>query len=479
MKVPRLAYLAVLALLLCASAAQALPRVTLKVEDATLHDVLRQVRNQTGWTLIGPNTEGEEGYRPPPTAGRARFAWTDAGLGRVCREVGQAYGLRPVHQGGNLVLFRAEPFPAAPPPGSFTRGGAVFTPGKVSQDQREVVAPGKPQPPRPFLLPLTVRAPDGDPDTLYSLDNLRALDNLGREIILPRPAVVWDGAIATGGPPDEWRPVLDLGVLDSRIRKLTLLDGELVLFRHVRTERVEMPLSSSTPYTRKLPDVDLTVSHVQAAGPQSYIVHFQAAWAADTVVSTAHGSPFWPYPGVRLQSGKIVRWRPRSLSRSTSAERQIAAMEGTCDGIPTDPPVALVWDFLIKSSPDRRVAFRLQNIAIRGDAGVALAAGMGGISSTVHGEGDRPGGGLVALGLARKAGAGWGPVRWHLRETDDAGAVVLENVEPGEYRVFRTFNPRNPHGDPENLSARWDRTPLEVQVQAGKVVALPPLKRVP
>src|SRR6185295_4258691 len=64
-----------------------------------------------------------------------------------------------------------------------------------------------------------------------------------------------------------------------------------------------------------------------------------------------------------LASGRITRTGGSATINPRDARRKVVL---TCvhEGNGGDPPVAIVWDLAVKSQPDRRIPFRLENIPL-------------------------------------------------------------------------------------------------------------------
>jgi hypothetical protein len=79
--------------------------------------------------------------------------------------------------------------------------------------------------------------------------------------------------------------------------------------------------------------------------------------------------------------------------------------------------------------------------------------------------------GEVTVGLSRKTASGWSAIRWTQLITEPDGAVRLDHLQPGTYRLSRSF--RAVPSAPTLPSS--DRT-VEVTITAKKESTAPPLQ---
>jgi hypothetical protein len=482
-----------LALCFSGAAVQASPRITLKLEGATLHDALLQLRQATGWDLRGPSGEGSELYEPGEKDPKASFNWKEASLGKVCRDLGEAFRCVPQSAQQNSIRFETRPGAGARPLVASTREGVTFIAGSVSLVHSLELSGPKPQAKSACEIKLLLRPSDGDPGGFYGLDKVRGVDNLGKPVRWDRTDMLRPEPGAKGRP-DEWAVDATLTGMDPRARQLAFLEGQLVLYREAQNVRVEMPLAPplSLPFRRAAGPVELTVFQAQQVSPNNVQLRMEASWPTEVEVSTtSHNNVGWPYPAVRLASGRISRMGGSANAGLADNKRRVA-LSCAFEGNMGDPPIAIVWDFMVRSQADRRIPFRLERIPLVADVSAAPgppgtrpgapeppASGPGTLVSTVL-FGDQPAGeGELGIGLSRKRADGaWDAVRWKVLDTDDGGTATLDGVAPGTYKVLRKFRPRDP-GRAAPASSHWLNDTVEVKVDPGKTVTLPPLKRVP
>lgn len=485
-------------LLLCAAPAAAAQRATMALDRVTLHEALLRIRYQLGWDLRGPSGEGTDWYEQADNAPRSSFNWKNATLGKICRDVGEAFHCVPQYGPQGTIQFenRADSGRSAI---STTRENISFTLTDVSALRSVDLNAAKPQPRPSCQLKLAVRPFDSDLDYLYAVDKLQGVDNLGhavrwdrKEPLRPQPL-----SAGGGGRPDEWQVEATLPNVDARATRLDRLEGELVLFRDVQNVRVEVPIQTAQlPLTRTAGPVEITIIQIQQPAPTSVQVRFEVTWPGDLEITTAlHGNPGFPYAAVKLASGRISRTGGSATISTRDVTRRVL-LNCVHEGNGSDPPVALIWDLAIKSQPDRRIPFRLENIPLPfggAERGAAAAAPRpaapspgpalspnGTLASEVIIGSRAAGDGELAIGLSvRKPNGAWDAVRWKQVPVDEEGVANLDGIPPGTYRVFRKFRARGPDGALQPATTGWANAEVVVHVEAGKTLKLPPLKRAP
>jgi len=509
---PWLAVLGLAALLLVAPASHAAQRVTLSLENATLHQTLLKLRDLLGWDINADNGAGHDGFRDPDDAPRHTFQWSDASVGQVFRELATAFQMTPIQSGATSIWFRRGATPERLTPSVVRDGVSISLTGL---DQRELraleIGAEQPEVARQLYATLKVRALDGDPDVISGIAELRAVDDLGHALesrqggsLTPRYPQ------AVGGWPDEWQVKILLGEFHPDAKRLQRIEGAVVLYRSLRHERVEVPLPLQAEQS-ELKALGVTIRVVEAQLPtapnendpprrrgqrSSAEIKLEVEWPQELEIST----PVNPYdnsvaPWIRLKSGRL--WRTYGSNNSTEATPNgTLKSEQTfqANGI-TEEAVALVWDLETRQDPAKMVRFEFTDVPLPFalpvpppmlPAAADAAEGRrqpffdanGGTLVTQVRDGDLPlGPGELSLGLAERAGAGFGPVRWIAIEADAAGVARLEHVAPGVYRIHRQFRPRDELGNLLPLSGTWESASVTVTVAAAKELTLPPLRR--
>ncbi len=212
-------------------------------------------------------------------------------------------------------------------------------------------------------------------------------------------------------------------------------------------------------------------------------------------VTWTHG---W-HPYLLTESGR--RYSPIQSGGSGAGNGQLTMTDSRLVFPPLDsPPVKLVWDLVEKAGPMRLFTFRMTDIPLPTEPGRAPAPGGAAPPAPAPtGETDHPfyqkGGGALVLpvrlgdrpaaegtlqvGLARKGPRGYGPLRWTEASVGADGIARLAEVQPGTYRVQRSYRPLRPEGTPDLKQGRWQNPAAEVTVTAGKPITAPPLSWLP
>lgn len=493
MKAVRITWLlGLLALVLAANSARAAQRVTLKLNQVTLHRALQSIRDTIGWDMRGPSGEGTDFYEPADNAPKADFTWKNAAIGKVCRDLGEAFRCTPTYGDRGVIQFEAKPLAVAPPQLSTSREGIAFTVDSVAMTRTTDLGVAKPVNKDELKLRLLVRPFDNDLDFLYSVDKVQAVDNLGHALKWDRKEPLRPQTPGSGeGRPDEWQVDATFPGVDSRARQLSRLEGELTLFQEVQNLRVEVPLSAQFPLKQTAGPVEINVQQVVQPGSATIIVRYDVSWPSELEVSTAiHGAPGWPYAAARLASGRITRMGG-SGNGGFGNQRRRSVITCVHEGNGGDPPVALVWDLQIKSQPNRKINFRLDNVPLPGLGGTAppgkvppaaplpVLSRDGAVSSPVFLGEMAAGEGELSIGLSpRRPDGTFGAVRWKILPTDERGQAVLDGIVPGTYRILRKFRPRGPDRELLPAGGTWQNDSVLLKVEAGKTLPLPPLKRV-
>jgi len=452
-----------LPLLLCACAlapaARGEPRLTLRLENATLAETLGHLERFYGRRFpTGAETA-------PGAPARASFDWREAGPGVVYRDVAAAFHCLPTRTHDGAVRFE----PGKPAPGGFVlhREGLGLTLGEVRQRETRAARPGAAAeaPRRELVLALTLRALDGDPQTLVGLDVVRARDSTGRTLRPTGPAPRWnpkDGPAS--GFPDEWRVEVALEGPAPAARELAGLELEALVRPDTRTHRLEAVGVAGAPVggPRAVGPVQVRPLD-RVAGPGFVLV-----WPRGVEVGAGAGEE----AGIALfarRPGGDLRRVPLAFGGVLVDERgEHSAQYGVRSATPADGP--LVWDVTARAGPERRVAFRFARLPLplAGPGGSdAPYAGTASLLLTV--PGGRPG--ELTLGLARAATGGRsGPVRWSTVETDAESRARVDDLAPGVYRLQATFRPRDGRG---NLAAALALRPVAaVTLTAGRLTPL-------
>jgi hypothetical protein len=352
------------ALLLPSRPARVQPRVTLKLENVTLPEALKAVRREVGWEFkIGrrPLQDAEE----DPKAPRAGFSWTSASVGRVCRRLGDAFGMKVRIFEPRSVEFMPGGTKAPPPLREASREGFTFLIAGASKEAEASAVLGKPGPPvvsRSQSLTLLIRPESGDPDVLTGLADLTVVTDRGpvedefQEMLLR--------AVSGDGSPDEWNIRIPLDRAPAGAREIIRLSGTLI----ARSAPPWEPIKVSLPSAGELPEraggaapfrvrrldlspfgrvaLDLEVS-IPAAEPQNGL-----------------GGLDWPPTLLQVRSGRAypMSVRPES-STDGKTQRLLFHAVGRAPR-PDDPPAAVLFEIPRAPGPDRRIPFEIRNIPL-------------------------------------------------------------------------------------------------------------------
>ncbi len=447
--------------------AEAAPRLTLTLESATLHGTLRALRAYYGWELTGPDGAGSVGFKEAPGAPHSRFAWKEADAGTVLRSVAEAFRLQVAMPAPDVVRFTAG---AAPARGVSYRGERLITTLHEVIQREKVTQKGAattPEVTRSLELRLTLRTPGADRLSLSGLESLRAVDDRGRTLELLELPDLRSRSEGASDLPDERTLPLKLAGFDPAATRLVTLDGKLTLFRTTETHRIEIPSAEVLKaVTRKAGPLELQVSGLQV-NDRSVSGEYRLQWpdgseiVMGTAAERATGICF-----ARLPSGRRMDLPGQVVEQSfTPGQPRTARVRLAPLQLPEEP-VAFVWELPLRARPDVSADFRFANVPlplaaerdVPKDTGKLLIRLARSISLR---EGE------LSVGLARRVGKGWGPIRWTSVELDPLGEVRMRGVAPAEYRVRLRFRRRDASGKlgtPTMLKS----TPATVAVTAAR-----------
>jgi hypothetical protein len=334
-------------------------RVTLSIKDADVGRVLAELSRQSGIDIqyILPR-EGVEK--------RHSFTWKETPLKEALRQVGAAFGY--TFQRNSPTSFWGQP--GAPPPERRRPGVKIdnvqlyvdrltvsemrslnFTTGDLGGHQSftiELVAEG---------------ATEEDVDAIYAFDTgVEAMDDRGNRLVSEVKSFN-TGPGSRYPNPDQWRQYLTLPAPDPRARKLTYLTGEVVLYRQIRPVRVEFPLPlAERPVTRTVGDLQLTVTDASLRDGDA-VCRLSLSWPG--AVGTPGGEQQRQVrPMLVTTSGRRLRPSHVAATDRTATSGQLRSDQTlTFTGLDT-PAKSLIFDLSIKSSPDRRIRYRISDIPL-------------------------------------------------------------------------------------------------------------------
>jgi hypothetical protein len=308
--------------------------------------------------------------------------------------------------------------------------------------------------------------------------DLRVLDNFGRSVLPPDEAPT-RGTTAPRVKLLEYRHRLQLTVPDDRAVRLRSISGSLVLYRKLTPVRLEFTLpdpSSGDAQSLNRSGLAFDLQNPRWDG-KNFTAVVQMQWPTTLEVS-GRGVSRHVLPYLIDQRGRAYReLSPRTTRRAVEGH-SAQTHELRFDGVQA-PPAALVYDVWVKEDATEQVPFRLAGVpmpdrapAERPEQRPFYQADAGGVLTLrVTDRDGRPLEGEVTLGLARRTGAAFGPIRWLEVVTEADGSLRVSNVQPGVYRVTRLFRPA-----PGAKAAGDGRPPVEVTVVRGRETALPVLR---
>jgi hypothetical protein len=355
------------AVLLAAANAGAQPRVTLKLDQVTLPQALQALQRESGWEF-----KLERGFvldlPADPQAERSSFAWEEKPIGVVCRELAAAFHLtaqKSPLQGGSprQVEFLAALPPPPKPLLTVTRDGFQIRLSEVTQDATARQELGGNAPPvvvRSAGLDLTVRAPDGDPDRIFSIQNLQIETDRGPADLETDDLRHNDGDT---GAPDEWTAHVRISRLPPRATEIVRVTGDLAIYPAPPSTSVRLPLSGARPafptgldpITLRLNDLQIQEGHIR--------INVEAVWGTNVLGLGPNGVD-WTLPVATTQSGRIY---PLTGPRNTAVENGVRRMTlrlGTLLPRPDDQPVYILWDVRRPLEEPERLSFRFRRFPL-------------------------------------------------------------------------------------------------------------------
>lgn len=426
--------------------AEAAPRLTLSLEKATLHTTLRALRAHYGWEVTGPQGAGTEGFVEAPGAPQSRFVWKEADGGTVLRSVAEAFRLEVAMPAPDVVRFTAGTAPAR---GVSYRGKRLMaTLQEVIQREKVLQkgAAGTPEVTRSLELRLTLRTPGADSLALADLASLRVVDDRGRTLELEELPNLRLRGEGVSDLPDERTLTLKLTGFDPAAARLAVVEGKVTLFRTAETHRLEIPREEALkPAKRRAGPLELQVAGFQVSG-RNVSGEYRLQWPEGThlVVGTepekATGICF-----ARLPNGRRVDLPGQVIEQSLAPGQPRTVRVRLSPFQLPEEPVAFVWDLPHRARPDGSAEFRFANVPLPfassleapKDTGTLLIRLARSISLR---EGE------LSVGVSRRVGQGWGPIRWTSVELSPTGEARLRGVAPAQYRVRLRFRRRDAGG---------------------------------
>lgn len=497
------------------------PKISLKVQDATAAEAAAALGKAAGIPVELYAPRGIPAAAAPAPAGKASFDWSAATFGRALRQLCRQFDLMPSRRDAGYVLYPSGNAPApanAKPVGLVEKDGIrMYATSIRVQDSRYLNFIG----PNPMFgggglyLSVSAEMDDRDPELIAGIENASAKDDLGNLLVSEQqPRFIGGEVYNNSRYPDEWSGSLSLPMPHPKATKLLWVEGDLMAYRASKPFTVEVPLPYEGKSARKqVGDVLVVVSgyrqipkpedpgdEADLPGPrggqddQDYGPSFRTRIFAPlgARIASRTGGGYGLPPTAVGASGKTYRaanWR----GWGTSSDNQMMVYNSTWvfPGM-DEKPVKLVWDLVVKDEPVRLFSFHMADIPLP-EPGAFLPQrvfpgrprtepsperpfterGGGILVHRVELAGKAAGEGRLQVGLSAKEGADWGPVRWTDLDVGADGAARMEDVKPGDYRLFRVYRPKT---TPATSPGRWTNGELPVTVTAGKETPLPPLR---
>ena len=439
------------------AAAQA---VTLDAKAATIGEITSQLERQTGYEFrvsVGRDAESV----------RHDVHWKDTQLAAALAELMRLFNCE-------MFSIDSESFYVIP----VQKEKKPLRETPVGGYQLRMSEPGRVEG-EPGALQMTLMFTAPGEEQMEAIAGLgpdfRVVDNFGRSLSEPAPKGI-QGTAAIRVRLSEYWHRLQLAQPDGNAVRIRALSGSLVLYRKVIPVRVEIPIDAEKlPQEVQQQGVTFRLETAMSGGKEHNFTA-RISWP-DSVRVVGRGISRTPLPYLVDSAGRVYRdssgAQPRKEADSSAWEQRVRFEE--VEG----KPVKLVYDVLVKEDPSRTVPFRVTSIPLPSTQTSAFKPeqrpfydAMGGILAlNVTDRNDRPMEGAVSLGLSRKTESGWGPVRWIEVITEADGKVRVDHVQPGSYRVSRSYR-----AEPTARRIEAPGRPLEVTVTVGKESRLPAFK---
>lgn len=445
---------------LLAAAPASAQAVTVDAKAATISEIASQLERQTGYEFrVSVGREAENV--------RHEVHWKDTPLSAAVLELMRLFNCEVFSidsEGFYVIPVQKEKKPLREVPvGSYQL--RLAEPGRIEGE--------------PTALQMTLMFTAPNEEQMEAIAGLgpdfRVLDNFGRSLAEPAPKGIQGTAAIRVRLAEYWQR-LQLSQADGNAVRIRALSGSLVLYRKVTPVRVEIPIEAEElPREVQQHGITFRLEKVLNGGKEHNFTT-RIAWPEQLRV-VGRGISRTPLPYLVDDTGRVYRdssgAQPRKDPVGGEWEQRVRFEE--VEG----KPVKLVYDVLVKEDPSRTVPFRMTSIPLPAGQSTRFkpeqrpfydAAG-GTVALSITDRNDRPMEGAVSLGLSRKTESGWGPVRWIEVITEADGTVRVDRVQPGTYRVARSFRP-----EPTARRIEAAGKPLEISVLAGKESRLPAFK---
>jgi hypothetical protein len=432
--------------------------VSFSSTSASLEEVTRELSRQTGYQFMVSAGKEAEALRHP-------IQWKDVQLTDAVSELARLFKCEffSIDSGGFYVIPTSKPEGKEYPVGPY-----LLRHGTPTGEEGDTNA---------LRLTLMFAAPDeARMEAIAGLGpDLRVIDNFGRALVEPSPAGLQGTSAIRVRLAEHWQR-LQLVQKDSNAVRIRELSGSLVLFRKVTPVRVELPLDEEMlPQVVEQNGLTFGLQKFTQEGKE-LVATTRIAWPEEVRV-VGRGISRTPLPYLVDENGRVYRdvsgAQPRRSPNSTDWEQRVRFEEIV------GKPVKLVYDVLVKEQPDQRIPFRITSIPLPSRNSVRFkpehrpfyAPNGGGLVFSIVDRSGKAVEGEVSVGLSRKMGSGWSGVRWIELISEADGTVKLDHLEPGVYRISRSFR-----FDPQAKRIGGPGAPLEVTITPKTEVKIAPLR---
>ncbi|HTE20882.1 MAG TPA: hypothetical protein VK689_21160 [Armatimonadota bacterium] len=501
-------------------AAAANPQVTVKVENATASEAVAALSRASGIALDLQLPDRAAAANDPQVAkvletldARASFAWSNMSFARALRQIATRFQLHVMPNDPGYMLMPnpwigvdAPRVPQKPVGLAEVQGHRLYPLSLRIERQHELnfqaaLPPGLRVPHNSRLqVQLWCELGEGDAATITGVENLTAKDDRGNILV----GEVRSGRMGRGfrtqqAYPDQWSETVSLSGPHPHATRLEWLEGDLMTYSVNESSVLEIPL----PITGQGPRGRLGAMTVQAIGldvkagqdegqPASAQLNLNLAVPAELRA----GMPLDQANITAVlvgASGKLYRVGGINGGGSGEGEMHQASF-GV--GLPEEPLVKIRLQAVERAAPRRLVTFRMKDIPLPREGIFAARKvapppvrprrpapqpvrpvtekGGGILVSQVLIQGRPAGEGTVAVGVAARTRDGWSALRWTDVDLGKDGALRVEGLQPGTYRILRIYHPKEVPSLPG--PGLWSGGELEIQVVEGKETSLPPLR---
>lgn len=431
-----------------------------------------------------------------------KLEWQEMAFARALRLICERYKLS-AYQFNGVYRLRQGPLPPGPAGRVAEAEGLTFYLSQLSV-QNHLVMDFRQNPkaaavPRNTQLQVTLEVDlgDGDAETVIGLDEITAKDNQGT-LLLGRGHLTANRLQMPTSLPDTWTGMATLSGPHPRATRLEWLEGTLFGFSKVSTASVDVDLPLGAPFkAQALGPLTLQALELRSGGPGGEAGLPQRPEVLLRVSRPLDLRELSPLPNLRVwlvgESGK--RYGSGGNSTNGTSRDGMMVWNGTYSYADVPERVTRIRvEVKQPSAPKPLGRFKFLDLPLpREGIFVAQAAepqppfraapapaerafyrnGGATLVSPVRIQGAPAPAGTLFLGLSRRDGAEMGQVRWLEVDVRGDGSATLEDLEPGVYRVYRTYRPSQIPNLPG--PGNWRGGEAEIRAEAGKTFTLPPL----